>query len=311
MAVQEDGSVAADAPTGFRATRLYVWIKTLRVYQWSKNVLLLAALIFAQEFTHPEKVVTALLAMAAFCLAASATYIFNDLMDIEKDRLHPKKKHRPLASGRMRVEDAVIIGILILVAGCGLAWSIRPAFFGALIAYMVLTLSYTLLLKHIIIVDVLALALGFVVRAVAGAIAIDVEFSNWLIVCTLFLATFMALSKRRHEMTLLEDGAHSHRAVLNHYSVNYLDQLILITAGAAILTYTIYTCSPEVVERLHTDKLYATLPFVVYGIFRYLFIVHEKTGAGDPSRILIKDWPMGLCVLLWGLSCMGLIYFGV
>lgn len=288
---------------------LVIFIRAIRAYQWSKNVLLFAALIFAKEAFVPEKVFIVLEAFIAFCMAASATYLFNDLMDIEKDRQHPKKRYRPIASGQM--PPAVAWGLLVtlFVLSAALSLSIRWQFLCATLAYIGLTLSYTLVFKNLIILDVLALALGFVVRALAGAIALDVKFSPWLVVCTLFLALFLGLGKRRHEVVLLEEGASSHRAVLYHYSVHYLDQLILIAAGCTILTYTIYTCSPDVIARLGTDKLYVTLPFVIYGLFRYLFIMHHKTGGGDPSATLLKDYALGVTVILWGVTCASLIYF--
>jgi 4-hydroxybenzoate polyprenyltransferase len=249
-----------------------------------------------------------LAAFAAFCLAASATYIFNDLLDIESDREHPKKRHRPLASGAMTPAAAWVLLVSLFGVAIAIAWAIRLEFLAALLAYVVLTLAYTLKLKHLMIIDVLAIALGFVVRAVAGALALNVPFSNWLVVCTLFLATFLGLSKRRQEILLLEEGAQSHRQVLQHYTVNYLDQLILIMASGTLITYTIYTCSPEVIQRLGTDKLYVTLPFVVYGLFRYLHLIHHETGGGDPSSTLIKDRPLGATVVLWALACALLIY---
>lgn len=284
-------------------------IRALRVYQWTKNLLVLAALVFAQEMTSPDKVVQSLIAFAAFCLAASATYLFNDIIDIEKDRAHPTKRHRPLPSGEMSIAFAGGLLVVLFLGSIGLALLLNIKFLAALCFYIALTLSYTLYLKNVLLLDVMALALGFVVRAIAGAVAIDVQFSNWLVACTLFLALFLGLSKRRHEITLLDDdSAISHRAVLSQYSIHYLDQLILIVAGGAIITYTIYTCSPEVMHRLGTANLYFTLPFVVYGVFRYLYLIHHKTGGGDPSRTLVKDWPLGLTVLLWGLACAALIY---
>ncbi|MBI1320482.1 MAG: decaprenyl-phosphate phosphoribosyltransferase [Candidatus Hydrogenedens sp.] len=300
--------LASDSPA--RTNPVMVLIKGLRVYQWSKNLLLFAALIFAQEVFRPEQLVPSVLAFFSFCLAASATYLFNDIQDIEKDRAHPKKRHRPIASGEMPLGVAWALLIALFAGSCVLAWLVRPAFLPMVFAYIGLTLSYSLFLKHMMIVDVMVLALGFVVRAIAGAVAINVQFSNWLVVCTLFLALFLGFSKRRHEITLLEDGAESHRAVLSEYSVQYLDQLILIVAGGAILTYTIYTCSPDVVQRLHTDKLYLTLPYVLFGIFRYLHLIHHKTGGGDPSRTLVTDKPLILTVLLWGGTCIGIIYAG-
>ena len=283
-------------------------IQAMRPYQWTKNLLVLAALLFAGEMGNLHQIGTGLLALVAFCLAASATYIFNDLLDIESDREHPKKRHRPLASGALSVPVAWVLLIVLFGLALTLAYVIRPAFLFALIAYVVLTLAYTLKLKHLAIIDVMAIAMGFVIRAVGGAVALDVPFSNWLVVCTFFLATFLGLSKRRHEITLLEEGAHSHRQVLQHYSVHFLDQLILIVASGTLLTYTIYTCSPEVIDRMGTDKLYVTLPFVVYGLFRYLHLIHHKTGGGDPSSTLIKDRPLGITVVLWAVACGLIIY---
>jgi 4-hydroxybenzoate polyprenyltransferase len=291
-----------------RSNRLIAVVKALRVYQWTKNLLVLAALIFAEQLMIPGQVELAVLAFAAFCMASSATYLFNDLMDIEKDRSHPKKRHRPIASGALPIPAAWIMLVILLAGSIALGAYIRTEFLLPLLGYMALTISYSLFLKNWIIIDVMAVAIGFVLRAMAGAIALDVTFTNWLIVCTLFLALFLGLSKRRHEIVLLEEGAGSHRAVLYHYSTQYLDSLILIVASGAIITYTIYTCSPEVIERLNTDKLYLTLPFVVYGLFRYLFLIHHKTGGGDPSSTLLKDWPLGLTVVLWGITCVLLIY---
>lgn len=295
-----------------------VW-QLLRVYQWTKNLLVLAALIFAREAGNPEQVLRAIIALGAFCLASSGVYVFNDIIDRAQDRAHPVKRRRPLASGALSVPFAAVLSAALLGSGFALgwfglraAWAASPApleFTLALSFYVALTLSYSVLWKHLIILDVIALAMGFVVRAMAGAVALDVVFSKWLVVCTLFLALFLALGKRRHEVTLLDEDARTHRAVLQHYTTHYLDALILIVAGGALLTYTIYTCSPEVEENFGTDKLYVTLPFVVYGLFRYLFLVQHKTGGGDPSRTLLRDWPLGLTVLLWGIANIVIIYW--
>lgn len=292
----------------YLSERAGVLVRALRIYQWTKNLLVIAALIFARQLGEPEQVLRSLGAFIAFCLAASATYLFNDLIDIEKDRAHPEKRLRPLPSGQMRPQTAVILALVLLAGGMGLAWVVRPAFLLALLVYLALTLSYSLFLKHYIIIDVLAIALGFVTRALAGAIALNVVFSNWLVVCTLFLAMFLGLNKRRHEITLLEEDALNHRRVLHQYSVHYLDQLILIMAGGALITYTIYTCSPEVVDRLGTDKLYLTIPFVVYGLFRYLYLVHQRAEGGDPGSTLIKDMPLAINVALWGSACAAILY---
>jgi 4-hydroxybenzoate polyprenyltransferase len=290
------------------ANTAVVVFQALRVYQWTKNLLVFAALIFARQVLDPAQFLKSLEAFAAFCMAASATYLFNDFLDIEKDRTHPKKRHRPLASGTLSLPAAWVMIVVLFSASVALAWTIRLPFLLAVLFYILLTLTYSLFLKNWVLIDVMAVALGFVTRAMAGALAINEPFSNWLVVCTLFLALFLSLSKRRSEITLMEKGAHTHRRVLFHYTVHYLDQLIIIVASGALITYTIYTCSPEVVARLGTDKLYLTLPFVVYGLFRYLFLVHQRTGGGDPSGTLLQDWPLGLTVVLWGIACMVIIY---
>lgn len=285
-----------------------IWVRALRIYQWPKNLVVFAALVFAQELYDTTQVLRTVAAFLTFCMASSAMYLTNDLHDLESDRRHPEKRRRPLASGAMSIPTAVAL-IFVLGIGAGLwAWSLDVDFLLALGAYVVLNLAYSLALKHMIILDVLAIAIGFVIRAMAGALAIDVAFSNWLVVCTLFLALFLAIGKRRNEIDLMEADAGSHRAVLSQYSVAYLDSLIMIVAAATLLTYAIYTCSPEVVDRLGTDKLYLTVPFVVFGLFRYLHLVHHHMGGGDPSRVLLKDWPMAVTVILWGLCCVVILY---
>jgi len=287
---------------------LFAALRAMRPYQWTKNLLVFAALVFAQRAMEPKLAAVSAVAFAAFCLLSSAMYVFNDLMDVERDRAHPGKRNRPIASGALSVPAAWLLVLLLTGASALLGWWVRPPFLAVLSLYGVLTVAYSVGLKHVAIVDVMVVALGFVLRAMGGAIALDVVFSNWLVVCTLFLALFLAIGKRRAELTSLEEGAAGHRLVLEHYSVAYLDQLILIVAGGTMITYTIYTCSPEVVERLGTDKLYVTLPFVVYGLFRYLHLVHHDGGGGDPSGTLLRDWPMAATVILWGVACVSLIY---
>jgi 4-hydroxybenzoate polyprenyltransferase len=288
--------------------RIIITLRALRVYQWTKNLLLFAALLFAKQAGDPAQVFIAIKAFAAFCMASSATYLLNDLMDVEKDRVHPEKKNRPIASGALPMSGAIGSLLGLFAGSMALAYNINLHFFYALLVYIALTVSYSFGLKNLVIIDVLIVALGFVIRAMAGALALDVAFSNWLVVCTLFLALFLGLSKRRHEIVTLEEDAKNHRKVLNHYSVHYLDQLILIVAGATLITYTIYTCSPEVVGRLGSDKLYFTIPFVVYGLFRYLFLVHQHAEGGDPSSSLIKDAPLGCTVVLWAVACALILY---
>jgi 4-hydroxybenzoate polyprenyltransferase len=283
--------------------------RALRAYQWPKNLVVFGALVFAQQIHDPVQVARSVMAFLVLCAASSAVYLYNDIRDIERDRAHPEKRMRPLPSGDMEVSMAVV---LVLVLGCGslvAAYVLRPAFAAGVASYLLLMFAYTIVLKRIMLVDVLAIAVGFVIRAISGALALEnVVFSNWLVVCTLFLALFLALGKRRREIGVLEEAAAAHREVLGHYTVPYLDALMVILAATTLLSYTIYTCSVEVVQRIGTDKLYVTLPFVVYGLFRYFYIVHTRDGGGDPSRTLIKDLPLMVTVLLWGFSCIAILY---
>lgn len=289
---------------------LSILIKALRIYQWPKNLLVFAALIFAEQLLDPLQVLRSIGAFFAFCAASSAMYLFNDLYDIEADRRHPEKCNRPLPGGRMSVRFAWILLIICMATGMGLAVAVNLRFLTLLMFYLLLTALYTLSLKYVMLVDVIVIAVGFVIRAIAGAVALNVAFSAWLVVCTLFLALFLGLSKRRHEIHILEKQAVNHRRVLNEYSIQFLDSINLIVVGATIITYTIYTCSPEVVRRLGSDKMYLTLPFVVYGMFRYLYLVHENGEVGDPSMLLLRDRSLGLAILLWALACVGIIYCG-
>ncbi len=293
---------------GRRTNTLLLLPRLMRVYQWPKNLLVLLPLVFAQDMVRVEADIRALLAFAAFCLASSAAYLFNDIRDLAQDREHPEKRRRPVASGEVGVGAAALLGVLLLGGAFALAVQAGMEFLFALSIYFLLTISYSLFLKHVFLVDVICVALGFVIRAIAGALAIDVVFSNWLVVCTFFLALFLSLGKRRGEIALLEEGAGSHRAVLEHYSIGFIDQLLLLVAGGAIITYTIYTCSPEVVERIGTDKMYLTLPFVFYGLARYLWLVREKGAGGDPSGMLFKDMPVMITVLLWVATCAVILY---
>ncbi len=283
--------------------------RLFRFYQWPKNLLVLMPLIFAQELNRPGEVLRALAATAAFCLASSGAYIFNDIRDLKQDRGHPVKCRRPLPAGEVAVAVAAVLAVLLIAAALGVGWWVRPKFLAVLCGYLVLTASYTLVFKHVFLLDVIVVALGFVIRAMAGAIAINVVFSNWLMVCTLFLALLLSLGKRRTEIALLDEQAGAHRAVLDRYDTAFIDQLLLLVAGGALITYTIYTCSPEVVARVGTDKLYMTLPFVLYGLARYLWLIRETHHGGDPSALLLRDWPTLATVGLWMAACVGLLYW--
>ena len=282
-------------------------VRLMRVTQWTKNALVLMPLVFARQLLDAVAVGRSLRATLAFCLAASSAYILNDILDLEQDRRHPEKSRRPLPRGEIRPACAGVFAAILLALALLLAFRLNAAFFLALLAYLGLTAGYSLLLKHVFLLDVIVLATGFVLRAMAGAVALEVAVSNWLIVCTFFLALFLALGKRRGEIVLLRGDAPAHRQVLGHYRIAFIDHLLVMLAGCSILAFAIYSCSTEVAERLGTDRLYLTLPFVVYGLTRYLWLVQSNRGS-DPSRVLLKDRPTGAAVVLWILACVVILY---
>lgn len=287
---------------------LSLWTAALRVYQWPKNLVVFAALVFGEQLLYSQQVARSVAAFLAFCGASSGVYLFNDLRDRLQDAAHPVKRLRPVASGAISPPSAAGVSALLLAGSLVAAFLLGPAFGVAMASYIVLMAAYTILLKHLLVVDVLTISAGFVVRAVAGAVALGVVFTNWLVVCTFFLALFLSLAKRRRELELLDSDAARHRAVHESYSVAYLDTLILLAAGSALLSYVIYTCSDAVLERFGTDKLYLTVPFVAYGLFRYLFLVHHSLSGEDPSRTLLQDKPLIAAIALWGLSSVAVIY---
>ncbi len=287
---------------------LLMLVKLARPVQWLKNGIILLALIFAGELTNPEKTEQALLAIAIFCLLSSAVYIFNDLVDREKDRRHPLKKDRPIASGRISIGTAVATIVILGNAGLAAAWLINMNFFVTAVIFLGLNLFYTLWLKHIVIVDVMCIALGFVVRAYAGAFAIDVPASKWMIINTLLLALFLGFGKRRHELIALEDGAAAHRRSLSNYSPYLLDQLMAVVTPSVLVMYMLYSFSSEVSIKLGTQNLFVTIPFVVYGLFRYLYLIHQEEKGGSPTRVLISDMPIMITVLLWLITSSLVLY---
>jgi 4-hydroxybenzoate polyprenyltransferase len=236
-------------------------------------------------------------------------YIFNDLADRQHDRLHPLKCMRPIASGDLSPTVAAIAGMVLAGIALTVATLMNPPLGVTAASYLLLLLLYSAALKHVVIVDVLVIAGGFVLRAMAGAIAVDVPISHWLLVCTTLLALFLALSKRRHELTLLGEGAVSHRRILEEYSPYLLDQMIAVVTASTLVAYTLYTTDGETAARLGTSRLGLTIPFVLYGIFRYLYLVHQKRGGGSPSTMLVTDRPLLACVALWALSVAVILYF--
>ena len=280
---------------------------SLRPQQWVKNLFVFGGLIFSQRLFTPA-VWPALGAFAIFCGLSGAVYLLNDVADRHKDRLHPDKRHRPIAAGRLAPGTAVAAAAVLIAAGLALSVRLSPRFALTALAYVGLLVAYSAWLKHVVIVDVLVVAMGFVLRAAAGALAIGVAISGWLLICTILLALFLALGKRRHEVLTLGEGAARHRPTLAEYSPGLLDQMIAVVTASTVTAYALYTMSPETVAKFHTQLLPATLPFVLYGIFRYLYLLYHRRIGGNPSEIVVRDRALLINTLLWLATVLVIIY---
>ena len=283
-------------------------VRSLRPSQWTKNLIVFGALLFAKRLTDPSAVLLSVAAFAIFCALSSVVYLINDIADREADRQHPLKRNRPIASGTLPVSVAAATAAILGIAALAAAFLLRFEFGLVASAYLGLMALYSGPLKHVVIIDVLTIAIGFVLRAVAGAVVINVEISQWLLMVTVLGALFLALSKRRHELVLLADGATSHRPILEEYSPYLLDQMISVVTASTLVAYAFYTVSPDTVQKFGTDKLGLTLPFTLYGIFRYLYLVHQKEGGGSPSDLLLNDRPLLACVALWAVAVVLVLY---
>src|SRR5579875_1526502 len=288
--------------------RLPAILEALRPSQWVKNGFVLAALIFAERLTNQHDVLDACLAALIFCGASSAVYLLNDVLDAEQDRLHPVKKARPVASGRVHPSTALFVAVLLATCALSASWALSHALFGVVILYAAMNVAYSAWLKHVLLLDVFVIAAGFVLRVMAGGIAINVPISSWLIICTTLLALFMALSKRRHELILLGEQCAQHRSSLGQYSRYFLDQLIAIVTASTVMSYALYTMSADVRSRFPGKHLALTIPFVIFGIFRYLFLVHQREEGGNPTRMLLTDSVLLSVVLMWAASVVLIIY---
>jgi 4-hydroxybenzoate polyprenyltransferase len=301
------GSAAAGQDVRTRSLAINLLL-SLRPTQWTKNFLVFAGLVFGQQLLNPVAASRAALAFLIFCGLSGVVYLVNDIRDREADRLHPKKSNRPVASGALSAGVAGAAAALIaLGAGVG-AFALGWNFGLVALGYLGLLTIYSTSLKHIVILDVLTIAMGFVLRAVGGAVAVGVPFSNWLLLLTLLLALFLALSKRRAELVALSDNATGHRRILAEYSPYLLDQMVGVVTASTVLGYAFYTIDPQTVARFGTDRLLWTVPFPLYGIFRYLYLVHQRDGGGNPSEVLVTDRPLLACVALWGLAVVGILY---
>lgn len=281
---------------------------SLRPGQWTKNLLVFAPLIFAVKLFDPPSVARAAASFVVFCALSSVIYLFNDVMDRETDRRHPLKRFRPIAAGDVSVTLALAAAFVLGAAALSAAYALGWHFGLVSTLYVALQAFYSGPLKHIVIIDVLTIAIGFVLRAVAGAVVLDVEISHWLFVCTILLALFLALAKRRHELVLLADGATSHRPILGEYSAYLLDQMIGVVTASTLIAYIFYTISPETQQKFGTEWLGLTIPFPLYGIFRYLYLVHRREGGGSPSDLLLNDRPLLACVTLWVVAVVLIVY---
>ena len=303
------------APSAVRSLPVNLLL-SLRPSQWTKNLVVFAGLFFAgadagqrQRLLDPVSIGRACAAFAIFCVLAGVVYLINDVHDREADARHPVKSRRPIASGAVTPATALGTATVLGAGGLGSAFWLEPRFGLIALSYVVILGLYSLVLKHIVIVDVLSIAVGFVLRAAAGAVVIGASFSHWLLVETFLLMLFLGLSKRRAELVSLADDATAHRRTLAHYSPYLLDQMISVVTASTLLGYAFYTISPDTIQKFHTDRLIYTLPFPLYGIFRYLYLVHQREGGGSPSEMLIDDRPLLACIMLW-VGTLAVILYG-
>jgi len=280
----------------------------MRPKQWVKNLLVFAALIFSENLFDLTKLLQTLAAFVAFCLASGAVYIINDLVDRENDRSHPQKSRRPIASGRVGVAPARLTGAASVALALGSGFWLDWRFGLLLAAYLVMQLAYSLALKKVVVLDVMIVAAGFAIRAVSGTFVVHVRLSPWLFVCTILLALFLAIAKRRHELVNLEGGGVAHRSVLGQYSRTLLDQMIAVATSATVIAYCLYTIAPETVAKFGTHNLILTVPFVLYGIYRYLYLVYREEQGGAPEKVLFTDPPLFIAILLWLGGIVAVLY---
>ncbi len=285
---------------------LYQLLRSTRPQQWIKNIFVLPALIFSGHALQADFALPALAGMACFCLLSGAVYLCNDILDLAQDRLHPEKSRRPLAAGLISVRAAALSSLLLFSAGLAGAFWLRPPFGAVALSYTLLNLAYSWKLKHVVLIDVLVVAAGFLLRALGGAMVIAVSISTWFILCTFTLSLFLAVVKRRQELVGMAHGAGQHRATLEEYSVAFLDQVIAVLTSSALVCYALYATG--VGESQTGAHMQLTIPFVLYGILRYLYVVYQLGGGANPTAVVWRDRPLQVAVVLWGLACAAGIY---
>lgn len=292
---------------------IVAYIECLRPTQWTKNLVVLAAVIFSRNLFVGHLTARSLAGLGIFCLLSGSIYVFNDLMDYEQDKVHPEKSRRPIASGRVSKRGAAVLATVAATVGLVLAARLGFAFFLISAIYFALIMGYSLGLKHVVVLDVMIISIGFILRAIAGVEVLkpldpSVVISPWLLVCTLFLALFLGFNKRRHELHLLAENAGSHRKSLLDYSKEFLDAMIAAVTAATVIAYSIYTIWPATVEKFDTPNLIYTIPFVVFGLFRYMYLVMIRSRGGSPSEVLVSDLPIVLDIILW-ITVVGLVLY--
>ena len=281
---------------------------TLRPRQWVKNVFLFVGLVFSQNLFQIDLFIKVCEGFLVFCLAASSIYVFNDIHDRESDRRHPEKYRRPLAQGSLLVSEAYMVSMVLAAVALMLAFMMDRTFLLILLAYFVLNLAYSLKIKQVVILDIMFIASGFVLRILAGTTLAGVNPSDWLVICTITLSLFLGFSKRRNELVLMGENAGTQRKVLKEYSIHFLDQMISMVTACTVMSYILYTVSPETVGRFGTKNLMFSIPFALFGVFRYLYLIYLKKKMGDPIDLILKDFPFLLNILLWISAVMIIIY---
>jgi 4-hydroxybenzoate polyprenyltransferase len=289
-------------------TKLKHVIVSMRPGQWVKNLFIFAGLIFSGNLFRPEVLIRVSNGFILFSLVASSIYIFNDIIDLEFDRAHPEKKNRPVAAGLLSVPAAYAGAIVLALAGLIGALTLDRLFFAILLSYLIINFAYTIKVKKMVILDIMCIASGFVLRVLAGTELAEVMPSDWLILCTIMLSLFLGFSKRRHELATTSTDVLSHRKVLGEYSLSLLDQMIAVATACTVMSYALYTVSPQTVSRFGTRNLVFSIPFVIYGIYRYLYLIHQKNMGGNPTRELVSDIPLLINALLWALLVVLIIY---
>jgi len=282
---------------------------SFRPKQWIKNLFIFAALIFSANLLNLSLFLNVLKTFFLFCALSSSIYLINDLFDLKQDKIHPEKRKRPLASGKLKPTLALATAIFLALFSISTSFWISLELGLLFITYFLLFVLYSFILKRLAILDIFIIAVGFVLRVMVGALAISVSLSHWIIICTFFLALFLGFAKRRHELIVLGDNHSSHRTSLSDYSLHFIDQMISVTTASVVISYALYTVSPETIEHFGTDKMFYTIPFVLYGIFRYLYLVYKRKEGGSPTEALLTDKALAADVFLWVLAVLVILYF--